>query len=724
MSTKLRSRLLTGIVFVAFAGACGGGNKNPTKPRLTREAVAAGLQEVAQIHAGLPRDRVDPAAIVATSREPAKLLTWVRDNTRSIRYQGSLRGPLGVLLDRSGNSLDRALLLAQLLKLAGHQARVVVGTLPSAVNLPLAAAPQAPDVWSTGKAKEAAAIASTILAKVSELKAFVPINDRSHYWVQFSENGEWIDADPSAGEIGKALARSEGQPMLIDAATGGLAMPQSAALSHTVSMTVLVERWEAGRLVETPLASIPMNAAKGPIVNSTVTFVPVDKSSKSARGRQFSTGAALQKSVLEETAWAVMISGDDPQWKMGRMFDDSGVVGDVPATFDATGMVGSRVQGAFGNAMDAFGGGDESQKRSVLTAVLAEYEIVVPGTKARKIRRYFVDLIGPHVRLTSTRQIPRPEWTGEQGLDRGQSLAASYDTLVTYASVPAEIYAYRYGRRMLDVRADIEASFGGSTDPLVRERALHGLWVRPLELFAALRDGTIHPALVMAEPQIVRQETRFIADDNEKGLTMRIRSDLTWNRLVPVAPVGPAVLVTQGVLDTLHESAITLSEPLQADESTAVFFQEAAKQQIELVVIRDRNDPMLGEFPEATRARMISDLTSGQVLLTASRPLVVNGEPRLAWWRVDPRTAQVVGAMDTGLLQETVKYVIVTNGVAITGYIVGNPRAVAWAQTMSDMRWANRLSTTATQFAGMVTRAAGYLAEFGTVPPINVPAGS
>ena len=72
-----------------------------------------------------PRDRWDPAYVVkALGRNPDTLFAWVRENTTWIPYRGVLRGPMGVLMDRQGNSLDRATLLAALLVEAGHEARL------------------------------------------------------------------------------------------------------------------------------------------------------------------------------------------------------------------------------------------------------------------------------------------------------------------------------------------------------------------------------------------------------------------------------------------------------------------------------------------------------------------------------------------------------------------------------------------------------------------------
>jgi hypothetical protein len=60
-----------------------------------------------------PRDRRDPSYVAEVlGRDPIAHLDWVRSHTAWVPYRGVLRGPVGVLLDRQGNSLDRTLLLA------------------------------------------------------------------------------------------------------------------------------------------------------------------------------------------------------------------------------------------------------------------------------------------------------------------------------------------------------------------------------------------------------------------------------------------------------------------------------------------------------------------------------------------------------------------------------------------------------------------------------------
>jgi hypothetical protein len=55
---------------------------------------------------------------------PEALAEWVQQNIALVPYQGSLKGARGVLLDREGNTLDRALLLAEMLSSRGFHVRL------------------------------------------------------------------------------------------------------------------------------------------------------------------------------------------------------------------------------------------------------------------------------------------------------------------------------------------------------------------------------------------------------------------------------------------------------------------------------------------------------------------------------------------------------------------------------------------------------------------------
>ena len=101
---------------------------------------------------GLSRTTFDLRAIVEEAgNDPEALFRWVRDETRWAAYRGVLRGAVGVLMDRVGNSMDRAILLADLLRLAGHDARLARGIVPpDSIEEILGRLPLPPDAPAKG----------------------------------------------------------------------------------------------------------------------------------------------------------------------------------------------------------------------------------------------------------------------------------------------------------------------------------------------------------------------------------------------------------------------------------------------------------------------------------------------------------------------------------------------------------------------------------------------
>ena len=82
-------------------------------------------RDIAQAVKEFDRQRFDPQAIIEqVGRDPEKLCNWTRDNVALLPYRGALRGPTGVLMERAGNSLDRSLLLAELLRSVGYEVRL------------------------------------------------------------------------------------------------------------------------------------------------------------------------------------------------------------------------------------------------------------------------------------------------------------------------------------------------------------------------------------------------------------------------------------------------------------------------------------------------------------------------------------------------------------------------------------------------------------------------
>ncbi len=250
-----------------------------------------------------PRDRWDPAYVVDNAGiEPAALLQWMRGSVVWMPYRGALRGATGVLMDRVGNSVDQALLMAELLRAAGKTVRLAHADLPpsvaneawqrvvgaskqpfqpapslSAEDAASAATPpedvlESADLYGIDRSrvtailgtarKDAIDMSRDLRARVedqlarlttalalpadsgsaaSPAEGLVAIAD--HWWVQYRDGKGWIDVDPLAAEpgVGAALAPASANYEVE-------AIP--ADLEHRVTLRMVTEQTKDGALEE------------------------------------------------------------------------------------------------------------------------------------------------------------------------------------------------------------------------------------------------------------------------------------------------------------------------------------------------------------------------------------------------------------------------------------------------------------------------------------------
>jgi hypothetical protein len=282
--------------YLAYAGAVQ--QSTPTEVAQTVDKLKRLFQALDAAARDIPRETFDAKAVVEkVGRDPTKLFAWVRDNTFLVPYSGALRGPRGVLMDRLGNSLDRALLLREFLGLAGHQARLAraalseeranqvlrsarampQGGLPAALNrsrqapddlmekmtqyarqyqLDQAELHQIIDKLTLEQQHVAEQVAQRVAEQVPAIAAAVgqPAAEdmaaaqiaalealRDHWWVQWQQGSTWVDLDPTFAhaEPGRTLAE-------VQETTQQEQLP--ASLWHTVGIRLVVEFWEHGQL--------------------------------------------------------------------------------------------------------------------------------------------------------------------------------------------------------------------------------------------------------------------------------------------------------------------------------------------------------------------------------------------------------------------------------------------------------------------------------------------
>ena len=256
-----------------------------------------------------PRDRWDPQYVVdQVGVEPEALFQWVREHVLWVPYRGVLRGATGVLMDRVGNSLDIAVLLATLLETAGHEVRlahadlspdVAAKTFQSMQSAARTAAAQAPpggaaappvaaaeaaaddvaavaDQYGADASAAAAEFSSNLdLARTRAASLDARVNEQSakllallaapdptaarkaaadaaiaalrdHWWAEVRDGSDWkaLDALDPSGAIGHALSTAS-------STVASSEVP--AELVHHVTVRVIAEQWKGGKTHETTI---------------------------------------------------------------------------------------------------------------------------------------------------------------------------------------------------------------------------------------------------------------------------------------------------------------------------------------------------------------------------------------------------------------------------------------------------------------------------------------
>ena len=235
--------------------------------------------------AAFPAELTDVAVLGASLKTPGAAFAFVRDRIAFEPYAGVMKGARGTLLTRGGNAIDRALLLAELLKTQGTKASIATGDLsvtqaaalidqlsrrPSAVEQVAASVPAAL------KERRAAADARRQLVQGPESRAAAAARDadaslqalgavldkggrrpaaridavsrvRTHYWVKAQLPSGLTDLDPTLSNAAEG-SRLVDHKQIFDPAN----MP--AAAQQWLAMRVVGEFVESGTLKTLELA--------------------------------------------------------------------------------------------------------------------------------------------------------------------------------------------------------------------------------------------------------------------------------------------------------------------------------------------------------------------------------------------------------------------------------------------------------------------------------------
>lgn len=667
----------------------------------------------------IPRDTFDPGVIVNQAQgEPTRLFRWVRDNTWLTPYRGQLRSDAGVLMDRLGNSLDRAMLLHRLLELAGREVRLARGSLSDEEvrtlvrgrrPLPSSAFSEARErelleetlsrtevlarehgldvPGLRGDLEEQAKTALTLRDEarrrtVSQTEALMALlgdipekageNDSpkirneaygDHWWVQWKKDGHWVDLDPSLSDARPARPLTRALETMTPQD-----LPES--LKHRVQIRVIAEALEKGAVRETVLLDRVFDSAEAAGKRIALLYAPVGWPQDMHPLGGNLTPEKFRNALLEQREWVpVLFVGGRAHVQRGVAAD--GTVNESPSFDQARPGEGIRsTVGGFSSMLDAIGGkpapSPPAARSAVFSALWIEYTVAVPGRPDERIRRAIFDLIGPAARHAGTFPL-RPAVTEAVRLHRAEALCTATDIAI-FSARPSEAFVlHSFAVSFLALRDTLRsvarsagsAEFGARLQEFGRSVAFPA--VSPCSWLVLLRSswGREGGGVYTDRPLVLSHHSgvRF----GSPGENVAFEAfDIVSNRAA-VSPDGGAesfrARLEQGVLDTNAE-ALLLRDVLtfpDRGENTARAFERSLRRGVPWALISAPDDPLLKKFPAAARARLHADLAVGY-LVAVPRPEEATEAGDFAWWRIDPLTGDTLGIGPRGWGSELVEY--------------------------------------------------------------------
>lgn len=732
--SRLARSLLTVLMALAWCGAAspsraraiqvggqGGqaGEGDAQSLRRAADGLARAMKAVADFDQRIPRDTFDPQIVIRQcAGDPAALAQWVRANTRWVPYDGALRGAVGVLMDRQGNSLDRALLLAHLLRLTGKTVRLAYAkrdeaqaqqflqaVAKQAAGQSTRTPPQQPPPGDdetalnrfaadhgippaslrnrkaqtslrvqrlTEQMAQRVADAKAELSRIigAALQPAAAADDPAkaaaveHWWVQASAgDGPWSDFDPAPAQDG-AASPTPAKTVEFDRDSGRPAIDSAAW--HEINVRVIVERWDGTRLVQSPVLARALRTAE--LGGQRVAFrnVPAQWPGDLNLLDEKDPAGRLRQAVLAQKEWVpALVIGTETVMQAG--VNDDGTVDPKPQ-LDATAQAGQTLKRGGQGALDGFKLGDEKpaappSPAGVWTGEWLEFEIRVPGGKSRTHRRQVFDLLGPATRAAGKPTIPQA--TEALRTERGLALLGQSELLAVGCQLSAPYVAH-----------------AGAADTLRQQEALQKLLQDPnlkgSDLAAQVNKLSTFPSELLAlavcrntwnqksadtylaEPNLFCLHTALRPGGGDSAIVVRRTLDIVNNR-VGVRGGTPAAAfdarLSQGIIDTQAE-ALLLADRAQS-RSAADLFTRGLDQGVRWQLVRSPQDLgfQTARLPADARARVEQDLHDGYVAVVPDKPVAsAAAGQRVVWWRIDPSTGDAVGMGDTGEGQSATEY--------------------------------------------------------------------
>lgn len=667
------------------------------------ERIFDALEDIAK---EIPRDTFDPQAIVdKVGKDPIALFEWVRDNTYFVPYRGILRGPIGVLMDRRGNSLDRAALLHRLFAISGHDARLVKGFLDerqpqevwrrwNRISLPPPFASEQTrdaklrnaisrygqtlglqtarlEAFSDGLVFSHQLRLESIAQRVSEQsEALLPLFEsvsfgaesesasdlappQDHWWIEYIDSEKWIALDPTFqnAQAGRSIGVGHFKFRNLDD------LPKSNW--HRLTIRVVIERWSKGQFAEETVLERTLTAAKLFGKSICLRHLPVNLRPRFGRLTGVTSIKQFKHQLLENSEWLpVLTVGSMKFWD--HSFSNTGAVNPSPGTDFPSQMSDSLRQNwsLFGPAQAV------DEQPSFLTAERIEYEVASPGQGARTETRQVFDIskrqtLGEQTALETA-------LTLDARVDRALALLGEYHIAVQTCDLSTSFLAQWIVRGLLSstqAARDDKSVMGTELPP--KDNGLEAVFAdlpSPAYSLALVRtawNDRANPVFIRSPNVICFKNRLRFAKNGELLLSAAL--DIVRND-VAVASGSPReqfrLALRQGVFDTNAEALLLSNRRTDILNAAEIFAKDQASDGKWRIIKDQKNVDAIGSLSSVSNLGLKAELDRGFFLLAREPTLSAQGDSHAIWWRVNPQTGVTLGIVDSAGGQAGTEYPI------------------------------------------------------------------
>lgn len=613
-------------LFLVSACSCSGKKEEGPQTRATvNHGAPPSQQEVAEHPKGDPRQSVPAAS------DWEEAFKFVRDGIKTEPSRFPLKPPEGVRWGRSGNSLEKALLLAQLLQDNGLVVKIAEGELDDQAAAELLAS-----LFPAGKE----------FSYKKGVPVFRPTEDpsliaavRRHFWVQRADGDNWIDLDPSfpRAEPGKAFA-----------SLTNTFQPSDDALRTRVSIILEYVREDSGE----PQPVLSWEGLMEDVANAPVSLSIVAEFLKSTEEREEEAegvggifgalGGQRSKQEKDETVKTVGYNA------VLTVRGEEAAEGQILPGKDGVARISLKV------------------KFESLGELISESERII---FERTEDSSEVPLFQRHAILIAPNRIPEEVWQGR--LNAVSDKATLENVKSQVEEIKKSLKSKKIGRNVLQKSAELEKRMGPELGFLLTL------------VFASISDDLTEKEgaafSVLSYYQVPRILICSFSGDRE---TSEVAFDLRQDRIEAVPFPGQALSMRRafhygrGVMESILEGKLLELLTGRPALTTALLMREAGRKNIALRSYSRFEKESLKRIgmPENVAQKIFSTLDSGRVAIVPEKPVKWQGRDRWGWWDIDPLMMETIGVLDSGLHQAVLERTILeTEGPLETemGYVIG-----------------------------------------------------